>query len=273
MIRIKNYARAKSLYEELMPFHPDDGIIVGEYADLLHSMELLDEAVAAFERAMATGNVNGTVINDYAALLFKMASRTGDETMLERSRKLIATANIDTLVEHQKFGLVVNRKLMQGHKFGCAVCGLPASSICTKCGKTHYCGRGCQTKDWKRHKSECKSYAKCDSKAANLKNETDPASISGHVTCEGKGANLDHANDRAINRADHQTNSKVPESKKVKELSFFASSNWHVIILVALHSWKPFILNPYDFNNKLKHSCVLVCEVSVSVIVFNSNCT
>jgi hypothetical protein len=44
-------------------------------------MELLDEAVAAFERAMATGNVNGTVINDFAALLFKMASRTGDETM------------------------------------------------------------------------------------------------------------------------------------------------------------------------------------------------
>jgi Tfp pilus assembly protein PilF len=82
MIRIKNYARAtKSLYEEMMPFRPDDGIIIADYADLLHSMELLDEAVAAFERAMATGNVNGTVINDFAALLFKMASRTGDETM------------------------------------------------------------------------------------------------------------------------------------------------------------------------------------------------
>ncbi|KII86097.1 hypothetical protein PLICRDRAFT_31577 [Plicaturopsis crispa FD-325 SS-3] len=40
---------------------------------------------------------------------------------------------------------------------GCAVCGKSVTSRCTQCMSIAYCGRECQTQDWKSHKATCKS--------------------------------------------------------------------------------------------------------------------
>eukprot|EP01111_Echinosteliopsis_oligospora_P015717 TRINITY_DN629_c0_g1_i1.p2 TRINITY_DN629_c0_g1~~TRINITY_DN629_c0_g1_i1.p2 ORF type:complete len:114 (-),score=18.86 TRINITY_DN629_c0_g1_i1:332-673(-) len=36
------------------------------------------------------------------------------------------------------------------------ICGKDGSKLCGKCGKVGYCGRDCQTKDWKFHKLVCR---------------------------------------------------------------------------------------------------------------------
>jgi hypothetical protein len=38
----------------------------------------------------------------------------------------------------------------------CAVCSKPASNRCSGCKINIYCGRGCQTSDWVKHKAICK---------------------------------------------------------------------------------------------------------------------
>lgn len=37
----------------------------------------------------------------------------------------------------------------------CQVCGDPAAHRCKQCGKTHYCGKECQTSDWPVHEPIC----------------------------------------------------------------------------------------------------------------------
>jgi len=39
-------------------------------------------------------------------------------------------------------------------------CGAPSSQKCGRCKDARYCGRSCQTKDWKRHKRECNQVQK-----------------------------------------------------------------------------------------------------------------
>ena len=37
----------------------------------------------------------------------------------------------------------------------CAVCSTPCSKRCQRCNEIAYCGKECQTADWRRHKREC----------------------------------------------------------------------------------------------------------------------
>ena len=37
----------------------------------------------------------------------------------------------------------------------CAVCGSASATRCSRCKMRWYCGRGCQKRDWKEHKSVC----------------------------------------------------------------------------------------------------------------------
>src|SRR4029079_5007205 len=38
----------------------------------------------------------------------------------------------------------------------CSYCRESASEHCSKCKRVYYCSRECQTKDWTKHKLECK---------------------------------------------------------------------------------------------------------------------
>ena len=38
----------------------------------------------------------------------------------------------------------------------CHICSKPSTKHCSDCQRVHYCSKECQTKDWKRHKIECK---------------------------------------------------------------------------------------------------------------------
>eukprot|EP01084_Bolivina_argentea_P149312 260842_1 len=42
----------------------------------------------------------------------------------------------------------------------CLVCRTPTSILCSGCKRVYYCNVKCQTKDWKRHKKECKIWRK-----------------------------------------------------------------------------------------------------------------
>lgn len=59
----------------------------------------------------------------------------------------------------------------------CAVCGEPSTTKCTRCKEVYYCGRECQRKHWKEHKSECrtaKAAAKRMLKEAKLRGALEP---------------------------------------------------------------------------------------------------
>ncbi|GJE85083.1 DUF4470 and zf-MYND domain-containing protein [Phanerochaete sordida] len=49
----------------------------------------------------------------------------------------------------------------QEHAIRCGACGSPIAverpMACSRCKKVAYCGRGCQSKDWKAHKQSCKA--------------------------------------------------------------------------------------------------------------------
>ena len=46
------------------------------------------------------------------------------------------------------------KKMFKGVK--CAMCGKPDAKRCLGCGKVGYCGKDCQTEDWKAHKRDCR---------------------------------------------------------------------------------------------------------------------
>ncbi len=45
------------------------------------------------------------------------------------------------------------------HDLGCTICGSPTKSRCAQCHSVSYCGKECQSKDWKTHKPTCRSLA------------------------------------------------------------------------------------------------------------------
>jgi hypothetical protein len=50
-----------------------------------------------------------------------------------------------------------NRATDREGEENCKVCGAKGSKKCGKCMAAIYCSRDCQTKDWKKHKNECKT--------------------------------------------------------------------------------------------------------------------
>lgn len=92
MVRLDNFEREKVLFEEAVALTPTNGVLLGELADVLHTMDRYAEAAVVFERAMSC-SPNNTVINNYAALLYKIGMTTLDRTegflKLKRANELL----------------------------------------------------------------------------------------------------------------------------------------------------------------------------------------
>jgi tetratricopeptide (TPR) repeat protein len=173
LVEVKNYEKAKSVYEELLLLVKDEGVfigdsftkgsstVLGEYADLLHSMGLMAESRVAFEKAIAEGTANDIVINDYAALLCKIGKNLNDPRTFRMAVELwksIKAPDFSTRVNlaAAKNDPLLLQPLSLKELQSCAICDRDGKMSCAKCKQVKYCGRECQMKHWPIHKRMCK---------------------------------------------------------------------------------------------------------------------
>jgi tetratricopeptide (TPR) repeat protein len=169
LIEVEDYEKAKTVYEEILlsdediangdTLIGDKSTVIGEYADLLHSMGLMAESRAAFERAVAKGTANDTVINDYAALLYKIGKNSNDARTFRMAVELWRSIKAPSVYIRGNLEAAVKDRLFQtssAELLSCVVCGDEGKSSCSKCKQVRYCGRECQLKHWPIHKRICK---------------------------------------------------------------------------------------------------------------------
>lgn len=157
LVETGNFVRASTIFEQAILLDPNNGAMIGEYADCLFSRKMYKESALAFERALALEPNNSTVLNDYSVLMHKIAKKTKNVDDLKKAELLIARVNFSAPCLNSFISYANAKSLELRH---CGLCGKVASTTCGACGIIKYCNAVCQKKHWKVHKLECKNSIK-----------------------------------------------------------------------------------------------------------------